>query len=39
MRSGSPLYPFPDHIRGHADANAERPAYFLWLHGKSLSAG
>ena len=39
MGCGSPFDPLPEHIRGHADADAERAAYFLWLHGKSLAAG
>ena len=39
MGCGGPFYPFAEHIRGHADANAKRAAYFLWLHSKSLSVG
>src|ERR1700722_16349411 len=38
MGCGSPFYSFAEHVRGHADANAKRAAYFLWLHSKSLSA-
>jgi len=35
---GSPFHPITEHIRSHADANAERAAYSPWLHCKSLSA-
>jgi hypothetical protein len=36
---GSLLHPLAEHIRGYPDANPQRAAYLLWLHGKSLPAG
>jgi hypothetical protein len=38
-RGGSLLHPLSEHVRGDANPDAERPAHFLWLHGKSLPVG